>query len=161
MGIIRKTLYTGILTGAGVLGYLGATTTIIAPLPSNDPLWKSWTYATYNVHRNPSMHDTCMKRIPLDKIKPELLQKDGDLVLQFCRGVWGGLGECDEALEAERRSIKNSPAADLSGLNFRLPTPPAIPRAQISRPCYGEPALDPGAIVHVEIRAGHAAVGSL
>ncbi|KAK1753034.1 hypothetical protein QBC47DRAFT_404395 [Echria macrotheca] len=92
MGIIKKTFYTTVLTGASVLGYLGATTTLITPLPGDDPVWKSKGYAKYNIHRNAAMHDVCIKRIPLDKIKPELLNKEGDLVLEFCRGVWGGLG---------------------------------------------------------------------
>ncbi|KAK0749977.1 hypothetical protein B0T18DRAFT_407973 [Schizothecium vesticola] len=92
MGIIKKTFYTGVLTGASVLGYLGATTTLITPLPNDDPVWRSKSYARVNVHRNAAMHDVAVKRIPLDKIKPSLLQKDGDLTLEFCRSVWGGLG---------------------------------------------------------------------
>jgi hypothetical protein len=92
MGIIKKTFYTGILTGASVLGYLGATTTLITPLPNDDPVWRSKSYARVNVHRNAAMHDVAVKRIPLDKIKPSLLQKEGDLTVEFCRSVWGGLG---------------------------------------------------------------------
>lgn len=34
-----------------------------------------------------------MRRIPLDQIKPELLEKKGKLVEAFCAGVWGGMGE--------------------------------------------------------------------
>ncbi|KAK5661792.1 hypothetical protein OQA88_9894 [Cercophora sp. LCS_1] len=92
MGIIRRTFYTGVLTGAGVLAYLGTTTTLTSPLSSDDPIWRSRPYAKYNVHQNASMHDVVTKRIPLDKIKPELLQKEGGLVLELCRGVWGGIG---------------------------------------------------------------------
>ncbi|KAK3376781.1 hypothetical protein B0T24DRAFT_677644 [Lasiosphaeria ovina] len=92
MGVIKKTVYTGVLTGASFLGYLGATTTIISPLPRDDALFRSATFAKYNVHRNPSTQDICVKRIPLNKIRPELLENEGDLVLEFCRGVWSGLG---------------------------------------------------------------------
>lgn len=92
MGIIKKTIYTSALTTASVLGYLGATTTLITPLPNDDPVWRSKSYARVNVHRNAAMHDVAVKRIPLDKIKPSLLQKDGDLTVEFCRSVWGGLG---------------------------------------------------------------------
>ncbi|KAK3313253.1 hypothetical protein B0H66DRAFT_389174 [Apodospora peruviana] len=92
MGLIKKTLYTGILTGASVFGYLGATTTIISPLPRDDPLWSSKSFAKFNVHNNASTQDVCVKRVPIDKIRPELLEKEGDLALEFCRGVWGGLG---------------------------------------------------------------------
>lgn len=92
MGIIKKTLYTTVLTGATVFGYLGATTTIITPLSGTDPVWKSRSYARYNIHRNAATQDVAVKRIPLDKVKPELLEKEGALVLEFCRGLWGGLG---------------------------------------------------------------------
>ncbi|KAL2127332.1 hypothetical protein VTI74DRAFT_10893 [Chaetomium olivicolor] len=92
MGILKRLfLGTGVLTG-GALGYLGAATTIISPLPKDDPLWRSKSYARYNFHQNPSTQDVCVKRIPLSKIKPELLQHEGDLATEFCRGVWGGLG---------------------------------------------------------------------
>ncbi|KAL2019919.1 hypothetical protein VTK56DRAFT_9011 [Thermocarpiscus australiensis] len=95
MGLIGKLkICAGVATGlgAGALGYLGATTTIISPLPHDDPLWRSQSYAKFNLHKNASTQDVCLKRIPLGKIKPELLQHEGDLVLEFCRGVWGGLG---------------------------------------------------------------------
>ncbi|KAM7191649.1 hypothetical protein V8F33_008745 [Rhypophila sp. PSN 637] len=92
MGIIKKTFYTGFLTGASVLGYLGATTTVDSPLRRDDPLFTSKSFVKHNVYRNASTQDICTKRIPLDKIKPELLQKEGALALELCRGVWGGLG---------------------------------------------------------------------
>lgn len=93
MGIIKKVALSTGLLGTGVLGYLGAATTIISPLPQDDPLWRSASYAKLNSYQNSSTQDLCVKRIPLSKIRPELLQKDGDLALEFCRGVWGGLGE--------------------------------------------------------------------
>lgn len=98
MGFVRKlTLCTGVLTGlgTGVLGYLGASTAIISPLPEDDPLWRSKSYAKYNSHRNASTQDICIKRVPLGRIKPELLQHEGDLALEFCRGVWSGLGKAN------------------------------------------------------------------
>lgn len=92
MGIVKKTLYTGILTGVGVAGYLGLSTTLVRPLPRDDPLWSSKIYAQFNPHHNGSSQDVVYKRIPLDKIRPELLEKEGDLAVEFCRGVWSGLG---------------------------------------------------------------------
>ncbi|KAK0667480.1 hypothetical protein QBC41DRAFT_228406 [Cercophora samala] len=92
MGIIRKTFTTAFLATAGTVGYLGTTTHLESPLPEDDPLWRSRSFAKYNRHNNASTQDLVYKRIPLDKIKPELLQREGDLALEFCRGVWGGLG---------------------------------------------------------------------
>ena len=93
MGIIKKTIYTTALTGTTFLAYLGAATTVISPLPDGDPLLRSKIYSKHNQHHNASTQDVAIKRIPLDKIRPELLAKDGDLALEFCRGVWGGLGK--------------------------------------------------------------------
>ena len=47
----------------------------------------------YNSHQNAAMQDVCIKRIPLRKIKPELLHREGDLVVEFCREIWRGLGK--------------------------------------------------------------------
>ncbi|KAK4198847.1 hypothetical protein QBC40DRAFT_229268 [Triangularia verruculosa] len=92
MGIIRKTIKTAFLATVGTVGYLGTTTRLESPLPEDDPLWRSKSFAKYNRHNNASTQDLVYKRIPLAKIKPELLQREGDLALEFCRGVWSGLG---------------------------------------------------------------------
>jgi hypothetical protein len=92
MGIIKRTFYTGVWTSVGVMGYLATQTTLTCPLPRDDRLWTSPVFQKYNVHRNPPTQDIVTKRIPLDKIKPELLQKEGDLTVDLCRGVWSGLG---------------------------------------------------------------------
>jgi hypothetical protein len=93
MGIIKKTFYTTVLTGTALVGYVAGSTSIICPLPRDDPIWHSSPYRRYNAQNNPSTQDVCIKRIPLSKIRPELLEQDGALALEFCRGVWGGLGE--------------------------------------------------------------------
>lgn len=93
MGIIKKTIYTGIATGTALFGYIGATTSVIWPLPLDDPIFTSDVYNRYNPFHNPPTQDVCVKRIPLSKIRPELLQKEGDLAVEFCRGVWSGWGE--------------------------------------------------------------------
>lgn len=91
--IIKRTVYTGIATGTAFAGYIAGTTSVICPLPLDDPLWSSSVYSRFNVHNNPSAQDVCIKRIPLSKIRPELLENEGDLALEFCRGVWSGWGE--------------------------------------------------------------------
>lgn len=93
MGIIKKTFYTTVLTGTAFVGYVAGTTSIICPLPREDPIFSSKTFRRYNIHNNPVTQDVCIKRIPLNKVRPELLQKEGDLAVEFCRGVWAGWGE--------------------------------------------------------------------
>lgn len=93
MGIIKRTIATGILTGTAFVGYVAGTTSVICPLPLDDPVWSSSTYKRHNVHGNPATQDVCIRRIPLSKVRPELLQNEGDLALEFCRGVWSGWGE--------------------------------------------------------------------
>lgn len=94
MGIIRQAT-VGTACGAAVLlGYIRGATTMISPLPLGDAIYASNLYTKYNKHANPAVNDICTKEIPLDKIRPELLQKEGDLALEFCRGVWSGLGIC-------------------------------------------------------------------
>lgn len=93
MGIIRKTVI-GVTAGtAAAVGYLRLSTSIIAPIPLNDALYNSGVYKKYNSHRNAATNDICVKTIPLNRIRPELLQKEGDLALEFCRGVWSGWGK--------------------------------------------------------------------
>lgn len=93
MGIIKRTLYTTALTGTALVGYIAGTTSVICPIPRDDPIWSSKVFSKYNIHKNPTTQDVVIKRIPLDKIRPELLQKDGDLALEFCRGIWAGWGK--------------------------------------------------------------------
>ncbi|VBB81942.1 Putative protein of unknown function [Podospora comata] len=113
MGIIRKTFTTAFLATAGTVGYLGTTTRLESPLPEDDPLWRSKSFRKYNRHNNASTQDLVYKRIPLDKIKPELLQREGDLALEFCRGVWGGLGYRFQRVYLARKYQRPATAAQL------------------------------------------------
>lgn len=103
MGLIRSTLFTGLLATSGVSGaaaYIAAKNPVISPLPPSDPIWSSSLYKKHNPSKNPATQDICVKRIPFSKIKPELLQKEGDLALEFCRGVWSGWGESPSFLSS-------------------------------------------------------------
>lgn len=93
MGLITKTIFTTLLGTSGTAAYLAARNPVISPLAVTDPIWTSSLYKRYNPSRNPATQDVCIKRIPLNKIRPELLQKEGDLALEFCRGVWSGWGK--------------------------------------------------------------------
>ncbi|KAF7562855.1 hypothetical protein G7046_g1288 [Stylonectria norvegica] len=103
MGILRKALFSTILGTSGAVAYLGATQTIVSPLPANDPVWASKTYARHNPNGNPVTQDVCIKRIPLNKIRPDLLKKDGALATEFCRGVWSSWGFAFQRRYLERK----------------------------------------------------------
>lgn len=137
MGIIRKTFTTAFLATAGTVGYLGTTTRLESPLPEDDPLWRSKSFRKYNRHNNASTQDLVYKRIPLDKIKPELLQREGDLALEFCRGVWGGLGEAHPH-PPPTQPVTNH-AISIFGTNFTSPAGYRFQRAYLARK-YQRPA---------------------
>jgi hypothetical protein len=95
MGFIRTVLNTAILGGAGSAGAFAFWTrnSKFVPLSPTDPIFSSAAYARNNPNRNPATQDLCVRKVPLSKIKPHLLEKEGKLVEAFCAGVWGGLGE--------------------------------------------------------------------
>jgi len=94
MGILRTAFA---VTG---WGSLAAASTFVAltrkskvnPIPANDYIFNSTHYARYNPSNAPVTQDVCTRRVPLDKIRPELLEKDGKLVEAFCAGIWSGVG---------------------------------------------------------------------
>ncbi|RGP62695.1 hypothetical protein FSPOR_9082 [Fusarium sporotrichioides] len=90
--IVRKTIVPGLLGTSTAAAYLASQNPVISPLPANDPIWSSRLFRRANPNGNPATQDVVIKRIPLDNIRPELLQKNGDLALEFCRGIWSGWG---------------------------------------------------------------------
>ncbi|CCT70595.1 uncharacterized protein FFB20_02716 [Fusarium fujikuroi] len=95
MGIFRlarKTVFTGLLGTSTAAAYLASQNPVISPLPANDPIWSSRLFRRANPNGNPTTQDVVIKRIPFSKIRPELLQNNNDLTLEFCRGVWSGWG---------------------------------------------------------------------
>jgi len=97
MGIVRTVWRTTWLTATlGTLygvGYIQGATRITFPLPGDDPVFRSKLFSDRNAFNNASTNDVVTRRIPIEKIKPELLEKEGALVTEFCRGVWSGWGE--------------------------------------------------------------------
>lgn len=173
MGIIKKTFYTTVLTGTAFVGYVAGSTSIIRPLPRDDPIWKSNPFNRYNVQNNPSTQDVCIKRVPLSKIRPELLEKDGDLALEFCRGVWAGWGElpllCLPCPSFLLRFFSfgglficiRDVDADHNARNpTRLPIPAPHPRKQVPGR-DPRPPLVPARPGHLHLRARHAHNGPL
>ncbi|KAF2773313.1 hypothetical protein EJ03DRAFT_341103 [Teratosphaeria nubilosa] len=96
MGIIRTTFaIAGYGSLAGAASFIAITRhSKISPIPASDYIFNSTLYSRYNPNNAPVTQDICTRKVPLSKIKPELLEKaeDGRLVEAFCQGVWGGLG---------------------------------------------------------------------
>ncbi|GFF60216.1 hypothetical protein IFM51744_10223 [Aspergillus udagawae] len=64
--------------------------------PENDPLFKSRYFKQHNPGNHPSLNDSCVRKVPLSQIPPELvddaLNGGSKLLERFCAGVWGGYG---------------------------------------------------------------------
>lgn len=69
--------------------------------PENDPLFQSKYFKQHNPRNHPSLNDSCVRKVPLSQIPPELvndaLNGGSNLLERFCAGVWGGYGECSRA----------------------------------------------------------------
>ena len=98
MGIVRTLVNTAILGGTGSAGAFAFWTrnSKFVPFSPTDPIFASPAYVRNNPNKNPETKDLCVRKVPLGKIKPHLLEKEkeGKLVEAFCAGVWGGLGMC-------------------------------------------------------------------
>ncbi|OAQ60338.1 FAD linked oxidase [Pochonia chlamydosporia 170] len=90
MGLIAKAAFSSLIGTTGLAAYLAAKNPVISPIAASDAIWSSKLFKRYNPSANPATQDVCIKRIPLDKIRPELLKNPGDLALEYCRGVWAG-----------------------------------------------------------------------
>ncbi|KEY79726.1 hypothetical protein BA78_7872 [Aspergillus fumigatus] len=64
--------------------------------PENDPLFQSKYFKQHNPRNHPSLNDSCVRKVPLSQIPPELvndaLNGGSKLLERFCAGVWGGYG---------------------------------------------------------------------
>ncbi|TVY12632.1 hypothetical protein LARI1_G009276, partial [Lachnellula arida] len=96
MGIIRTFLSTAVLGGTGSLAGFAFWTrhAKFVPLSPTDAIFTSPAYLRNNPNNNPASQDLCVRRVPLSKIKPHLLEKEaeGKLTEAFCQGLWSGLG---------------------------------------------------------------------
>ncbi|KAF5121884.1 hypothetical protein E5D57_012355 [Metarhizium anisopliae] len=101
MGLLSKTVFSSLVATTSLAAYLAAKNPVLSPLAASDPIWTSKLFKRYNPSANPATQDVCIKRLPLDRIRPELLKNPGDLVLEYCRGVWSGYG-----FEAQRRYLE-------------------------------------------------------
>ncbi|KAJ5668691.1 hypothetical protein N7462_009761 [Penicillium macrosclerotiorum] len=94
MGLISRVLKVSAAGTAATVGvFFGATRNdVFQPMDTSDPIFSSPFFQKFNPNRNPTLHDLCVRQVPLDKIDPALLEKKGKLVEAFCAGVWGGMG---------------------------------------------------------------------
>ena len=96
MGVFRTALaLTGWGSFGSALGYtIWTRKSKVLPVPSTDYIFNHTLFARYNPNNNPVTQDVCVRRVPLEQIRPDLLEKEdeGKLVEKFCAGVWGGLG---------------------------------------------------------------------
>jgi hypothetical protein len=64
--------------------------------PATDPIFQSAFYKKYNPSSNPTTHDLCIRKIPIFKLRQDLVEdaeKGGTKMVEaFCAGVWGGFG---------------------------------------------------------------------
>lgn len=61
-------------------------------MPLSDHIFHSSNFHKLNPERNPTTHDLYIQKVPLSKINPALLSKEGKLIEAFCAGVWSGSG---------------------------------------------------------------------
>ncbi|KAI5820443.1 hypothetical protein BZA77DRAFT_289580 [Pyronema omphalodes] len=57
-----------------------------------DKLVNSPHFEKLNPEKNPIVHDFCVRKVPLSKIRPELRGDNMELTRAFCAGVWSGEG---------------------------------------------------------------------
>lgn len=94
MPIIRRlAALAGYGSLAGTGGWLWYTRkSHLGPLGLDDYLYHSTIMSRLNPDNHPAMSDICIREVPLSKIKPEVLNQEGKLVEEFCKGTWGGIG---------------------------------------------------------------------
>ncbi|KAJ6155205.1 hypothetical protein N7470_005771 [Penicillium chermesinum] len=82
MGLISRTLKVTAFGSVATIGlFFGSTRNDeFVPMAATDPIFQSPFYKKFNPNNNPTTHDLCVRRIPLDKIRPELLEKKGKLL---------------------------------------------------------------------------------
>ena len=82
----------------------------ILAVPADDYIFNTTLFARYNPNNNPVSQDICVRTVPIDKIRPELLA-EGKLVESFCAGVWSGWGYAYQRRFLEKK-YRGSDTAD-------------------------------------------------
>ncbi|KAJ5746230.1 hypothetical protein N7520_011412 [Penicillium odoratum] len=97
-GLVSLSRFSAAATLAGAGGWqLWTMHCYFEPFgPESDPIFQSDHYQRHNPGDHPSLKDSCVRKVPLSQIPPELVEdalKGGSKLLErFCAGVWGGYG---------------------------------------------------------------------
>ncbi|KAB8801896.1 hypothetical protein FH972_026717 [Carpinus fangiana] len=108
MGVLRRlvrlTVYGGV-AGTGAWMFTTRKSRFV-PVEAADPIFRSASYLTNNPNRNPATQDCCVRKVPLDRIRPSLLEREGKLAEAFSAGVWSGSGYAVQRAYMERQYRK-------------------------------------------------------
>jgi hypothetical protein len=130
MGIFSRFLKLTTIGGAATAGgfFWYTRNDEFVPLPLSDRIFHSARFNALNPLRNPTMHDLCIRKVPLSEIDPVLLEKKGKLVEAFCAGVWSGWGASPPSSQRGARLLTAIQAthsnAPTSRANTNPPKPP-------------------------------------
>ncbi|KAF9269787.1 hypothetical protein L218DRAFT_983580 [Marasmius fiardii PR-910] len=110
MGLLTRIAKVTAFGGAGGLGtffFLTRKSTFVPIDPNTSPLFHIRQVQLLNPNKNLTSYDDCIRKVPLDQIKPELLDREGELVKAFCAGVWSGSGYTPQRLILQRACYGN------------------------------------------------------
>ncbi|EME49282.1 hypothetical protein DOTSEDRAFT_40523 [Dothistroma septosporum NZE10] len=115
MGVLKKTFAVASWSAFGSTAgyYLWTRKNKIVDVSPTDYIFNSTIYARLNPSDAPVTQDLCLRRVPLKKIRPELLEKEGKLVEAFCAGIWGGWGFAYQRSYLDKK-YRNDPEYDTS-----------------------------------------------
>lgn len=95
MGVIKalfKTAVYGAATTVATFAVLTRKSEFPPVTAAAEELFKSELYKRLNPDGNTPLYDVCVRRVRLDKIRPELRNEPEALVTAFCAGIWSGNG---------------------------------------------------------------------
>ncbi|KAF8183766.1 hypothetical protein K438DRAFT_1766640 [Mycena galopus ATCC 62051] len=100
--------------GFGSFLYFTRKSRFVAFAFTSDPIFSSSHFKKFNPNGNvPALTDLCVRKVPLSKIKPELLKEEGKLAEAFCAGVWSGFGYDIQRRYLERKYRRQETANQL------------------------------------------------
>jgi hypothetical protein len=100
MGIGKFLFKTGFYASVPVAAGTGTALFLtrkaeVKGLDKSDPVFSTASYIKFNPNKNPGVEDYVVRKIAINRIKPELLEgaEQGKLVQALTQGVWGNIGK--------------------------------------------------------------------